>query len=251
MKRNLNLIATAASLILLGLSGESHAFQNYQDPLVGSGLLSEDKIGKANIAPVIVKGDRKLISELKPLTMPKLKQFPNPAQLAADPSGAVGAGSRLLNQPQDSTRRSGRLPDAGYGSNSGIPPIIKSTSRRLSQATTANYAAPVIQGGQSEFASQDVLALPSIVTPATAAPVRPAAYSQGSSTRSVPGSSTRTPVPGSSTRAPLPPIESSGVPFSAGAPDVGVPSVLQQPFAASQQTPEYFSAGPALSLIHI
>ena len=143
MKRNLNLIATAASLILLGLPGESYALQNYQDSRVGSGLLSVDKLGEAKAPPLIVKSERKLISELKPLTMPKLKQ------LSGRPvSDAIAQTDAAQGSPAGA-----RLPDAGmpvnYGRNPGAPPIIRSSSRRLSQADGAGLIPPVVQANGS------------------------------------------------------------------------------------------------------
>jgi len=120
MKRNLNLIATAASLLLLGLSGESHAFQSYQDSLVGSGLLSNKSV-EAQARPLIVKSERKLLSELKPLTMPK------PKQLSSSRRPKSGTTAQTDNASTAVSPSVARLPDAGmpagYERGPGVPPI--------------------------------------------------------------------------------------------------------------------------------
>ena len=258
MKRNLNLIATAASLILLGLPGESHALQNYRDSIVGSGLLSTDNAGEAKVPPLIVKSERKLISELKPLTMPKLKQLPIPGQPSSDAVAQLGAG--LQASPAES-----RLPDAGmpgnYGGKPGAPPIIRSSSRRLSRVDGQGIAPPVGQAPQYQSqtpfiksASRRLSQAEGVgIIPPVAQPESPqtvAYYPQGSSTRT-----------------PLPPIESSVAPLPAGSSSRSFPPAgsssrsfpepnTQPQFVESPQfaespivggSPEYFSTGPAIA----
>lgn len=232
MKRNLNLIATAASLILIGLSGESHALQNHRDSLVGSGLLSVDKNGEAKAPPIIVKSERKLISELKPLTMPKLKQFPNSGRPASEATVQIERSS-AANQP------GARLPDAGMPSGYGVPPVVKSASRRVSQGdgVARHQTTPPIIKSASRRLSQagGVVAIPPAVQSTFAGPSSQAVayYPQGSSTRT-----------------PLPPIESSvaPLPIETGAemfPESGPQSVVVQS-PDSGGSPDYFSAGPSI-----
>ena len=267
MKRNLNLIATAASLILLGLSGESYALQDYQDSLVGSGLLSTDNIVEAKAAPVIVKSQRKLISELKPLTMPKLKQLPIPGRPAFETTVQEEVAS--YGSPSES-----RLPDAGIpandGDNSRVPPIIRSTSRQISQAEDVGIIPPVVQASdvRAQYQSQPPIIQPGsrrltqaegvgIIPPVVqqddaSQSVQAVAYSpQGSSSRVPQGSATRAPLPqGSATRAPLPQGSATRapVPTPAGSSSrsSNVQSVVEQP-SATDGSPTYFSAGPAIA----
>ena len=265
MKRNLNLVATAASLILLGLPGESYALQNYQDSRVGSGLLSVDKLGEAKAPPLIVKSERKLISELKPLTMPKLKQ------LSGRPvSDAIAQTDAAQGSPAGA-----RLPDAGmpvnYGRKPGAPPIIRSSSRRLSQADGAGLIPPVVQANgsgvqhpsqppiiksTSRRLSQAGIISPVVQPDATAQSAQTAAYyPQGSATRTpLPPIESSVPSPaGSSSRAFPQSAGSSSrsFPQSAGSssrsfPESGAQSVVvQSPVAGG--SPEYFSAGPSIS----
>ena len=238
MKRNLNLIAITAALFLIGVPEESYAFQNYQAALVGSGLLSGDKTGEAE-APLIVKSERKLLSELKPLTMPKLKQFPTlppapEATVQVDPSPKR---SPLVDQP------GARLPDAGMPANYRVPPVIKASSRRLGQATP-----PFIKAGARRLnQANGVATIPPVVQPNPSVP---------------PGQAVAYYPQGSSTRSPLPPIESSAVPlplpldtngptFSQGSGSRTFPEsspqsgVVQSPNRGA--SPEFFSAGPSIA----
>ena len=259
MKRNLNLIATAASLILLGLPNESRALQHNQDSFVGAGLLSADnKIGEATAPPLIVKSERKLISELKPLTMPKLKQLPIPGRPASDAIVQVDAAS------QGSSARS-RLPDAGmpanYGGEPGAPPIIRSSSRRLVQADGVGFTSPVGQANGSLVQHQShppVIKSTSRRLSQAGVGIIPPVVPQEVS--ELPAQAVAYYPQGSGTRAPLPPIESS-VPLPAGSGPRTFPqsagsssrtfqepagsgsrSVLEQ--SPNGSSPEFFDAGP-------
>ncbi len=235
MKRNLNLIAAAASLIFLGLSGESHALQNNHDSLVGSGLLSADKIRESKAPPLIVKSERKLISELKPLTMPKLKRLPIPRRQASDAFAQVDDISQ--KSPAEA-----RLPDAGMPVGDeraqGAPPIIRS-SRRSSQAERAvqqRAMPPIVKSASRPLTQADGVGLiPPAVQPNLTVPsVQPVAYYPQ-------GSGTRTPLPSiEPSVAPLP-VENS-VPTYAGSGPQSV--VVESP--VTDGSPEYFSAGPAI-----
>ena len=253
MKRNLNLIATAASLILLGLPGESQAFQNSQDTFVGYGTMSSGTFDQAKAQPAIVKSERKLISELKPLTMPK----PREVSLLGQTTAQQSAQSSGLRDAKSSV--SARLPDAGmpdsYAGKSGVPPIIRSSSRRLVQGNMAADGAltgqsnisippkqlqpPIIKPASRRLTQADgVGIIPSAVQSGKTGPSSKAVayYPQGSSTRSFQGSAPRTP---------LPPIESSAAPLPYG----GETPVFSEPVAQSvidqssisNSTPEYFS----------
>jgi len=215
MKRNLNLIATAASLILLGLPSESRALQHYQDSPVGSGLLSGDnKVGEAKAPPLIVKSERKLISELKPLTMPKLKQLPIPGRAASNAIAQVDAAS------QGSSAKS-RLPDAGmpanYGGEPGAPPIIRSSSRRLTQAQGVGFTSPVGQANGSVVQYQShppvIKSTSRRLSQAGGVGIIPPVVPQEVS--ELPAQAVAYYPQGSGTRAPLPPIEPSA-PLPAG-----------------------------------
>ena len=231
MKRNLNLIATAASLILLGLPSESRALQHYQDSPVGSGLLSADsKIGEAKAPPLIVKSERKLISELKPLTMPKLKQLPIPGRPASDAIVQVDTAS------QGSSAKS-RLPDAGmpanYGGEPGAPPIIRSSSRRLTQAQGVGFTSPVGQANGSVVQYQPhppvIKSTSRRLSQAGGVGIIPPVVPQEVS--ELPTQAVAYYPQGSGTRAPLPPIESS-VPLPAGS----GPRTFPQPAGSASRT---------------
>ncbi len=247
MKRNLNLIATAASLLLLGMPGESHALQNPQGSLVGSGIISAGSIEEASVPPSVVKSERKLISELKPLTMPKLKQLPTPVRPTSDGAVKLDTSSRRSPVIDKSVAR---LPGSGMPTESpksGVPPIIKPSARRLGQAGGARFIPPVVKGNRSREMNQTASELPPIVKTANSSasmsalqfpPVRTASYS----------------AQGSSTRTPLPPVEQSMAPLPAGktmsagesssAPqDMGSVSVVEQPMT-SDVSGDYFSARP-------
>ncbi len=245
MKRNLKLIATAASLLCLGMAGESFALQSYQNSPVGSGLLSGEKTGEAEAPPLIVKSERKLLSELKPLTMPKIKKLTMspPVSEASTQVDTAAQGVSLSNKP------GARLPDAGMPANYRVPPVIRNSSRRVSQnvgVVRRQGTPPIIKSGARLLNQSDgVSAIAPAVqaSPTTAAGQTVAYYPQGSSSRT-----------------PLPPIESSASPlpletgtpvYSGGSSSRTYPEsapqsvVVQSP--ESVDAPGYFSAGPTIS----
>ena len=261
MKRKLNLITSAASLVLLGFPAASHALQHYNDSPIGSGVIASE--------PSATMG--------KPLEMPRSRWtfVKDPVQQASAVESVPKAVSSvvpplppILKNELDSRLTVPRsilippgedLPPIVGGSKkaASTPPIVKGSTRR------ATYVPPIVREHAvqkpTENSNLDAVQSPPVVTaPATpkygapttpAYPVRTAAMTQGSSTRSAlpQGSSTRSALPqyydaptalpqGSSTRSALPQYNDATSVLQQGSPTSSVP-------IAETATPDYFLGG--------
>ncbi len=252
MKRKLNLIATAASLVLLGLLGESQAYQTPQDSLVGSGIRAMEAV-PGTLQPPVVRGDRKLISELKPLKMPlskqaatQIDQLKTSVAEKANPFPGNGAFAPA------SSKSNARLPDTGVPfdarTNVSVPPIIKSSSRRLSQAS-GSFVPPVVKGNRPFQQTRAEVEMPPIVKREKPERVMPPIRTASSSSSFFPqGSSSRTALPPVESSIPTPPPSARTndttdsyqavptLPSAAAVPNGGAASVLE--------SSGYFPTGP-------
>ena len=261
MKRKLNLIVSAASLVLLGFPATSNAFQHPTTSPVGSGVIVSDPA--ANFG--------------KPLEMPRSRwtfvkdrvQQASAMESVANESGAlIPPLPPIVKNKLDSSLEVSRsillppkenLPPIVGGSKTAAsnPPIVKGSTRRATDVPpiVRKQAAPT-QANTSEryvVKSPPIVQAPASMTQGAKStsdyPVRTAAVTQGSSTRSIlpQGSSTRSALPqGSATRSALP--QSSAAPsYYPQANDTQ--SVLPQdssmqsmPYAETA-TPDYFLGG--------
>ena len=236
MKRKLNLIASLTSVVLAGLAGTSHAFQDHQS-YVGSGVLEEsasiakrDDRALANVSPMIVKSPRKILSQFKPLSMPKRGR----QAAIVQETGYDAALERPAKFSSNSTKtaQTSWTSDVGLKHNQTLPPVISGTAHRISQAAAPPVKAPskptepsrpVKRSPAAESAVQSVayyapqgsatrvplpqaggaeLPLPPVVSGSSSRAALPSGGGSSSSRATLP------PVSGSDSRGALPPVES-------------------------------------------
>ena len=257
MKRKLNLIVSAASLVLLGFPATSNAFQHLNDSPVGSGVIVsesavttgkplqmprsrwtfvKDQVQQASAVESVPSATGAVVPPLPPIVKNKL-------------DSSLNAPRSILLPPKEN------LPPivGGAVKAASNPPIVKGSSRR------ATYVPPIVREQAAPAQTNYSVQTPPVIqAPASTAngpqstrdyPIRTAAATQGSSTRSaIPqGSSTRSAIPqGSSTRSALPPsVEAPSYYPQANDMQSVIPQDSYTPSApyAETATPDYFLGG--------